>query len=152
MAERKVNGGDVVIRITEGVTDILLVCQVEHTFDRSRDAIDAGSKCGPDNLPGDTPTFEISGTAQILLGDTDEAVFNGKLSEAKMDEFFRGKTVFAWAMGPASGVPVPGDVTYSGNGFLTSLSTTYSNNEVATFDFTISVKGDYSQDIEPATT
>lgn len=152
MAERKVNGGDVVIRITEAGQDLLLVCQVEHNFDRSRDSIDANSKCGPDTIPGDAPTYEISGTAQILLGDTDDGVFNQKLSEARMDQLFRSKSVFPWIMGPASGIPIPGDVTYSGNGFLTSLSTTYPNNDVATFDFTISVKGEYTQEIEPETT
>lgn len=152
MAERKVNGGDVVIRIVDAGQPVLLVCQVEHNFDRTRDSIDANSKCGPDTIPGDAPTYEISGTAQILLGDTDDSVFTGKLSEAKMDSLFRAKTVFQWTMGPASGVPVPGDVTYSGDGFLTSLSTTYPNNDVATFDFTISVKGEYLQDIEPETT
>lgn len=152
MAERKVNGGDVVLFITEGGVDLLLVCQVEHNFDRSNDTIDANSKCGPDTLPGGNPAFEISGTAQVLLGDTDDVVFASKFSEAKMDTLLTAKTVFDWKMGPASGVPIPGDVTYSGKGFLTNLSTSYPNNDVATFDFTISVKGQYTKEIEPETT
>jgi hypothetical protein len=74
----------------------------------------------------------------------------GKMSEAIVDQLGRNRETFEWKMGPASAVPVPGDVTYGGNGFFSSLSTTYPNADVATFDFTITVKGEYTQTIEPA--
>lgn len=148
MAERKINGKDVVISIKQGATFLLLVCQVEHNFDRSWDPIDANSKCGPDQLPNDVGDYSISGTAQVLLGDG--PTMTGKMSEAIVDQLGRNRETFEWKMGPAAAVPVPGDVTYSGNGFFSSLSTTYPNADVATFDFTITVKGEYTQTIEPA--
>lgn len=153
MAERKPQIGTIGLLIDTGTPPpIVLVCQTDLTFDRSRDVVDANSKCGPDQQPANTATYEVSGTAQILLGDDDEAIFSGKASEALLDQYFRAKTKFNWIIGPLSGVEVPGDVVYNGVGFLSNLSTSYPNEDVATFDFTLSVVGEYTQVITPATT
>lgn len=152
MAERKPEVGSIGVFIKTGISFIVLVCQTDLTFDRSRDAIDANSKCGPDQIPSNNPTYEISGTAQILLGDTDDAEFNSKGSEALLDQLMRNKTTFDWKIGPLSGVAVPGDVVYEGEGFLSNISTSFPNEDASTFDFTISVRGEYTQTIEPATT
>lgn len=148
MAERKVNGKDVVISIKTAATFLLMVCQVEHNFERTWDPIPADSKCGPDQLPNDVGQYSISGTAQVLLGDG--PTMPDKISEAVVDQLGRNRQVFEWKMGPAAAVPVPGDITYGGNGFFSSLSTSYPNGDVATFDFTLTVKGEYTQTIEPA--
>lgn len=152
MAERKPEVGSIGVFIKTAADFLVLVCQTDLTFDRSRDAIDANSKCGPDQIPSNNPTYEISGTAQIFLGDTDDAEFDGKASEALMDQLLRSKATFDWKIGPLSGVPVPGDVTYTGTGFLSNLSSSFPNEDASTFDFTISVRGEYTQEIEPATT
>lgn len=156
MAERKPEIGSIGIFIKTGVDFLVLVCQTDLTFDRSRDTIDANTKCGPDQLPSNNATYEISGSAQIWLGDTDDAEIpdtpNNKGSEALLDQLIRNKTTFDWKIGPLSGTPVPGDVVYEGSGFLSNLSSSWGNDDPATFDFTIGVRGEYTQTIEPATT
>lgn len=152
MAERKPAIGSIGVFIKTGLDFLVLVCQTDLTFDRSRDAVDANSKCGPDQIPSNNPTYEISGTAQILLSDDDNPEFDNKASEALADQLFRDKTNFDWKIGPLSGMVVPGDTIYEGTGFLSSLSTSYPNEDAATFDFTITVRGEYTQTIEPATT
>ncbi|SKA29765.1 Phage tail tube protein [Chitinophaga eiseniae] len=156
MAERKPEIGSIGVFISATLSDtpvyIIMVCQTDLTFSRSRDVVDANSKCGPDQLPANTMTTEITGTSQILLGDTDQPIFGGKASEALMDELVRNRTTINWKIGPLSGIEVPGDVVKEGTGFVSSLDTSYPNDDVATFDFTITAKGDYTQTIEPATT
>lgn len=152
MATRLPAAGSYGVFIKTGANFLVLVCQTDLTFDRSRDTIDANSKCGPNQIPSNNPTYEISGTAQVLLSDDDDPEFDSQASEALVDQLFRSKTEFDWKIGPLSGIAVPGDVVYEGDGFFSNLSTSYPNEDVATFDFTISVKGEYEQEIEPATT
>jgi hypothetical protein len=152
MAERKPDVGSIGVFIKTASQFLILVCQTDLTFDRSRDTIDANTKCGPDQIPSNNPTFEISGTAQVWLFDDDNPESATKLSEAGADRLLVNKTVFEWKIGPLSGVQVPGDVVYSGEGFFTNLSTSWGNEDAASFDFTISIKGQYDQEIEPATT
>lgn len=129
---------------------IPLVCQTDLSFDRTRDAVDGDSACGSDQRPAPTATYEVSGTAQILRGDgttrTDEA------SEAEIDALFKDAIVFDWQIGPLSGDPQPGDTTYSGKGWFSKLTTSWPLKEMATFDWTLAVTGEYDTDVEPATT
>lgn len=152
MAERKPAAGSVGVFIKTGAQFLILVCQTDLTFDRSRDTINANSKCGADQIPANTATYEISGTAQIWLFDNDDPESSTKLSEAAADRLLVNKTIFDWKIGPLSGLSVPGDVVYDGSGFFSNLSTSWPNEDVATFDFTIGVKGEYNQTIEPETT
>jgi predicted secreted protein len=152
MAERLPAAGSYGVFIKTGADFLVLVCQTDLTFDRSRDTINAPSKCGPKQIPSNNPTYEISGTAQVLLSDDDEEVFSDKASEAFADTLFVNKTIFDWKIGPLSGIVAPGDVVYEGSGFFSNLSTSYPNEDVATFDFTIGVDGEYTKTIEPATT
>lgn len=152
MAERKPEIGSIGIFVKTESQFLALVCQTDLTFDRSRDTVDANSKCGPDQLPANTITVEISGTAQVFLFDDDNPETPTKLSEAAADRLIVNATTFQWKIGPLSELPIPGDVTYDGNGFFTNLSTSWPNADVATFDFTIAVRGEYNQEIEPATT
>lgn len=152
MAERKPEIGSIGIFIKTGVNFLILVCQTDLTFDRSRDTVDANTKCGPDQLPSNNATYEISGSAQVYLFDNDNPETATKLSEAAADRMLVNKDIFEWKIGPLSGVQVPGDVVYDGQGFFTNLSTSWGNDDPATFDFTIGVKGEYTQEIEPATT
>ncbi|WP_343692764.1 hypothetical protein [Chitinophaga sp.] len=147
MAERNIVG-TYALSIKSGATFVLLVCETDDTFDRSRDSIDAASKCDPGKkVPNPTITYEVTGSAQVLLSDGEG--FTTKASEAEVDALFRNMTVFDWKLGPLSGNPVPGDVTYSGSGFFSKLSTSYPTAEVAKFDFTITGTGSYTQTIEP---
>ncbi len=134
--------------IKTGETFIPLVCQTDLTFDRTRDVIKSVTKCGTKKQPNPSPDYEVSGTAEVLLGDGEE--FTTKASEAKVDELFRNATEFEWQIGPLSGTPVPGDITYAGKGFFSDLSTSYPTEENATFDFTLAVVGDYTQEEEPS--
>lgn len=152
MAERKPEIGSVGIFVKSGVTFLILVCQTDLNFDRSRDVVDGNTKCGPDQIPSNNATYEISGTAQIFLFDNDDPETATKLSEAAADRMLVNKDIFEWKIGPLSGVQVPGDVVYDGEGFFSNLSTSWGNDDPASFDFTIAVKGQYDQTIEPATT
>jgi hypothetical protein len=137
--------------IKTGETFIPLVCQTDLNFDRSRGSIAAPSKCDPNKkIPNPTGDYELSGTLQILLSDGDG--FDAKASEAEVDALFKNRTVFDWQIGPLSGEPQPGDIIYSGKGWLSNLSSKYPTADLATNDFTLVVTGEYATDIEPALT
>ncbi|MFB6456483.1 hypothetical protein ACE38W_14515 [Chitinophaga sp. Hz27] len=151
MAEQKVMGVERVISITlpGGTGPILLGCEVDHNFDRSRDVITADSKCGPSRLPNPNLAATIQGNGQVLKNDAGGDLTT-KVTEAKIDQLLRNATFFDWVMGPKSGTPEPGDVVYSGRGWFSALNSAFNTDGVATFDFTIQVDGDYTQEIEPA--
>lgn len=146
MAERDILGTYGLL-IKTVATFIPMVCQTDLTFDRSRDVIQSVTKCGRKKRPSPFADYELSGTAEVLLSDG--VAFTSKASEAEIDRLFANQTEFEWQIGPLSGTPVPGDITYSGRGFFSDLSTSYPTEETATFDFTLAVVGDYTQSVEP---
>lgn len=134
--------------IKSASTFIPMVCQIDLSFDRTRDVIRTVTKCGATKRPNPFPDYEISGTAQLVLS-SDGTPFTNKASEEAIDQLFQDATEFDWQIGPLDGTPVPGDVVYAGKGFFSDLSTSYPTEEEATFDFTLAVIGNYTKTVEP---
>ena len=141
MADRLVNGKDILFFIDPaGGTDYqLIVCLTSNSLNRATSVIDSASKCGPASTAGPT-TVSIDLAGQVVVEpDTDH------LAEADLNDLLFDDTVVGWKMGPA--VPVTGDVSYSGTGFLSSLNATYDMNG-ATFSGTFQPSGRPAKAIE----
>lgn len=134
MAEHKINGTDVLLFMgLDGITYNTVVCLTSETVDRTTNEIDAKSKCGPDKLPG-TQDNGVSFEGQVMADPS-----TGRISTDDMDDYWRNKTTIYWKVGKA--VPVVGDVTYYGTGFIAKLSETFAQDAVATFSGAIGVYG-----------
>ena len=134
MAEHKVNGTDVLLFIgTDGITYPTVVCLTSQSVTRVTNEIDAKSKCGPDKLPGakdNGVTFE----GQLMA---DPSV--GRISVDDLDDYWRNTTTIYWKVGKA--VPIIGDITYSGTGFISQLDETFAQDAVSTFSGAIGIYG-----------
>ena len=134
MAARKISGNDVLLYLgTDGITYDTIVCLTSQSVTRATTEIDANTKCGPDKLPG-VQTNDISFEGQIML-DPD----SGTVSTDQLDDYWRNKTTVYWKMGKA--VPVTGDVTYYGTGFISQLDETYGQDAPSTFSGKIAPYG-----------
>ena len=134
MAERKVNGKDILLFIDPagGEDYKTVVCLTSNSKRLTTATLDAASKCGPDSRPGaQTVTVDFAG--QVVV-DPD----TGRVSEADLYDLWKDTTNISWKISPA--VPADGDVIYTGEGFLSDLSDTYDMNG-ATFTGTIGVSG-----------
>lgn len=152
MAEQgKPKVGSIAIFIKTATEYLLFKCNTDLTFTRSRDTIDASSKCGPDQIASANATYEISGSGQVWLFGGATPGSTTELSEAEADRLLVNNTKFSWKIAKLKEEEVvPGDVEYDGQGFFTNLATTWPNDQVSTFDFTIAVSGEYNQVITPA--
>lgn len=134
MAEHKINGTDVVLMLgTDGITYNTVVCLTSQTVSRTTAEIDAKSKCGPDKLAG-TKDNGVSFEGQVMADPT-----TGRVSTDEIDDYWRNVTTVYWKMGKA--VPITGDVTYSGTGFISKLDEVFAQDAVATFSGAIGVYG-----------
>lgn len=134
MAEHKINGTDVLLFIgTDGITYPTVVCLTTQTVSRTTNEIDAKSKCGPDKLPG-TQDNGVTFEGQIMADTA-----GGRISVDDIDDYWRNKTTIYWRVGKA--VPITGDITYFGTGFISKLDDTYAQDAVATFSGAISPYG-----------
>lgn len=141
--------GTYALSIKTATVFLMLVCQTDLKFSRSRGTINAPSKCDPNKkIPNPAADYEITGSLQVLLPDG-VAFTDPKASEAELDKLFRDATIFDWKIGPMSGTPVPGDVIYSGKGWFSNLDTDYPTTDLAKSDFTLAVTGEYEQDRTP---
>ena len=134
MAERKVNGKDILLFIDPagGVDYKTVVCLTSNSKKLTTATLDAASKCGPDSRPGaQTVTMDFAGQV-VVSPDT------GRVSEADLFDLWKNSTNIGWKQAPA--VPVDGDVIYEGKGFISDLGDTYDMNG-ATFTGTIAVSG-----------
>lgn len=156
MAERDLKIGTYGLFISAVLADnpvyLVMVCQTDLSFSRTRDVIDATSKCGPKQLPANAVLSELTGTSQVIFDDGGDVIFGGRASEALCDQLMRSADTFNWKIGPLDGTEIAGDVIYEGEGFFSSLDTSYPAADVATFDFTLTVLGDYTQDVIQPTT
>jgi hypothetical protein len=143
MAERKVNGKDILLFIDpDGGTDYqTIVCLTSNSKKLTTAILDAASKCGPDSQPG-AQTISVDFTGQVVVDPDAE-----KISEAGLYPLWSASTEIGWKIGPAT--PVEGDVSYTGQGFISDLSDTYDMNG-STFTGTIAVSGTPTQTITPA--
>lgn len=142
MAQRIVNGKDILLFIDPaGGTDYkTVVCLTSNSKKLTTAIVDAATKCGPDSKAG-TQTVSVDFTGSVAVDpDAD------KVSEADLYPLWKNSTTIGWKIGPA--VPVAGDVSYTGIGFISDLGDTYDMNG-ATFTGTIAVSGTPTQDIEP---
>lgn len=134
MAEHKINGTDVLLFIgLDGITYPTVVCLTSQTVSRTTNEIDAKSKCGPDKLPG-TQDNGVTFEGQIMADPS-----GGRISVDDIDDYWRNKTTVYWKVGKA--VPIIGDITYLGTGFISKLDDTYAQDAVATFSGAISPYG-----------
>jgi len=135
---------------------LMLVCNTDLTISRSRDVIDANSKCGPNQIPAKTVTVEITGTVQVKFSSDGNETFDGQASEMLLDKLWKQGISFNWKIAPIPDEnnpnPLPGELIYEGEGFFSSLDTNYPTDDVPTSDFTLSVQGDYTTTATPATT
>jgi len=134
MAEHKINGTDVLLFIgLDGNTYETVVCLTSESVTRTTNEIDAKSKCGPDKLPG-TQDNQVTFEGQVMA-DPD----SGKTSTDELDDHWREKTTVYFKVGKA--VPIVGDVTYYGTGFISKLNEVFAQDAVATFSGAISPYG-----------
>ena len=130
MAYSMVNARDIILQIDfdNNGTFLPVACLTSVSMDVKRDAIDADSKCGDAQLPGDavSQTISVSGNAIYQTGVID------KESYERLYFLLQLKTIFAAKFGPA--VPVSGDIVYSGNIFITSLKLDAKDKDLMKFD------------------
>lgn len=145
MAERKVNGKDILLFIDPagGTAYKYVVCLTSNSKKVTTSTIDAASKCGPDSSPGAT-TVTVDFAGQVVVGnDTTQ-----RISEAQLWKLAVNGTQIGWKQGPA--IPVDGDVIYSGKGFISDLGDTYDLTSGGTFTGTLAISGIPEQDIQGA--
>lgn len=117
MAEHKINGTDWLLFMgLDSNTYNTVVCLTSQTVSRTTAEIDAKSKCGPDKLPG-TQDNGVSFEGQVMADPS-----TGRISTDDIDDYWRNKTTVYWKVGKA--VPVLGDVTYYGTGFISKTTAT----------------------------
>lgn len=138
MAEHKINGTDWLLFVgLDGITYNTVICLTSQTVTRTTSEIDAKSKCGPDKLPG-TQDNGVSFEGQVMADPT-----SGSISTDDLDDYWRNKTTIYWKVGKS--VPVVGDVTYSGTGFISELTEVGAQDAVLTFSGAIGVYGTLSK-------
>ena len=134
MAEHKISGTDMVVLIsTDGTTYATVVCLTGSNFTRGTTIIDAKSACGPDTLPG-TQDNGLDFAGQIM-----EAPTSLRISTDDLDDYWRNKQTIYWKYGKA--IPVIGDETYYGTGFIAELNVAAQLDSVTTFTAKIGIYG-----------
>ena len=141
MAERKVSGNDVLLflDLSGGTSYDLVVCLEQNSLNAATQIIDAKSKCGPDNLPGEQ-TFQVAFAGQVIYSPGVDRIGSALLFTALID-----KTTVGWKMGRTS--PVTGDVTYTGTAFVAKLDQTFSGSEPAKFSVELGIYGTPTQTV-----
>lgn len=140
-ARREISGNDLLLFIDPagGTNFILIVCLNSNSIERTTNEIDAGSKCGPSLLPG-VRTIKVNFEFIDVLDTT-----NMEVSESALHPLWQASTIISWKFGKVT--PVAGDVTYTGVGFISSLSLTAAKNNPVTTTGTIAVQGDINQTV-----
>lgn len=138
MAEHKVSANDMAVQISRdgGITYPYVVCLTSFEFDRETNIIDAASFCGPDTVPGaqtNTLTFE----GQVL-----EDPSSGKISTDDLTDMQMTKQTINWKLGKL--VPLTGDETEYGTGFISKVGKSGSVNGILTFTGAIGIYGQAS--------
>lgn len=136
---RPILGSDYVIALDllAGSNYKLVVCLTSNSVERTSNEIDAGSKCGPATIPG-SQTAKVPFEFQDML-DYD----TGEISEQDLHPVWQNKTYISWKFGRL--VAQPGDKTYTGFGYITTLNTVAGNNALVTTTATLSVSGNMIQ-------
>ncbi len=136
---REISGNDVLLAIdpAAGTNYNLIVCLTSNSLERTTAVIDAGSKCGPNLLPG-VQTITMPFAFYDVLDTA-----NGEISEEALHPLWAGSTTISWKFGKVT--PEEGDVTYTGLGYISDLKTTAAQNQPTSTTGTISVQGTITQ-------
>lgn len=134
MAAHKLSANDIALFLSrDGNTYSTVVCLTSFTVSRETTEIDAKSFCGPDKLPGakdNGVTFE---------GQVMEDPDSGNYSTDELTDFWITAQTIYWKVGKV--VPLIGDETDYGTGFISKLDKTGSVDGIVTFSGAIGVYG-----------
>lgn len=141
MAEHKVSGGTMLLFIDPngGTTYDTVVCLKSVGVSDSINPIDTSSWCGSGKLPG------LLNISYSFDGFHIQDVDTGRISGTDLRVLLRNKTRIGWKIAPES--PQIGDEIQSGIGFISSLSSNYSFDNVGDFSMTVEVKGNVTTEI-----
>jgi len=135
MAETKVSGRDYILLadIDGDSTFKPVACLTTNSFKSTNETIDATSKCGNSYTPSPVFTQSFSGDGFAI----DETGTPSKDSYQQLYAAHAAKTQFAMKMGKAS--PAAGDITYSGQVFISEFNVTADDKDDVKFTATFVV-------------
>lgn len=135
MAETKVSGRDYILLadIDGDSTFKPVACLTSNSFTSTNDTIDATSKCGNSFAPA--PSFSQSFTGEGFA--IDETGTPSKDSYQQLYAAHAAKTQFNMKMGKAS--PASGDITYSGQVFISNFTVNAADKDDVKFTATFVV-------------
>lgn len=135
MAETKVSARDYILLadIDGNATFKPVACLTSNSLTSTVNTIDATSKCGDEFQPG--PSFTQSFQAEGFA--IDETGSPAKDSYQQLYTAHKDRTVFAMKMGKAS--PTTGDITYSGNVWISNFDVTADDKDDVKFSATFVV-------------
>ena len=135
MAETKVSARDYILLadIDGDATFKPVACLTSNSLTSTVNTIDATSKCGDEFQPG--PSFTQSFQAEGFA--IDETGTPAKDSYQQLYTAHKDRTVFAMKMGKAS--PTTGDITYSGNVWISNFDVTADDKDDVKFSATFVV-------------
>lgn len=135
MAETKVSARDYILLadLTGGTTFLPIACLTTNSLTSTVNTIDATSKCGDQFQPGPafTQSFKADGFA------IDETGTPAKDSYQQLYAAHAARTVFPMKMGKA--VPAAGDITYSGQVWISNFDVNAADKDDVKFTATFVV-------------
>lgn len=135
MAEAKIKARDWIVYVSEdaGTTYKPVACLKSNEFSSSNSPIDANSKCGNEMLAGDIfeQSISVEGFAITETG-TPTKVSASKLYDLQID-----KTIFKCKIAKAT--PVSGDITYTGDVFISDWNESSDDGDLNNFTATFTV-------------
>jgi hypothetical protein len=135
MSEKKIKGRDWIVYASEdgGTTYKPIACLTSNELTSSNAPIDASSKCGNEFLTGDKleQSISVEGFAITETGTP------AKVSASKIYDLQIDKTVFKAKIAKAA--PVAGDITYTGDVFVSEFTESSADGELNNFTATLTV-------------
>jgi hypothetical protein len=135
MSEKKIKARDWIVYASEdgGTTYKPIACLTSNELTSSNAPIDASSKCGNEFLTGDKleQSISVEGFAITETGTP------AKVSASKIYDLQIDKTVFKAKISKA--VPVAGDITYTGDVFVSEFTESSADGELNNFTATLTV-------------
>lgn len=150
MAERTVIGKNVWLYVRTGPSTLIPIkCATSHTISASQEVATTQTKCGTKNTPVGDPVYTITGEGQIMLftgGDgatnySSGALFDIMKTQQKVD-----------IVSAPEGLPVEGDETFEGSGYISEWETVYDAGAESTYSFTVNIDGELTRTVEGPTT
>ncbi len=136
LASKKILGDDKLVFISDGATPPVfspIVCLTTNSMTKSRDTIDAATKCGADSRPG-KPTFQLS-----FEGETIDNAPTTAVSELEIDWLLKNKVSREFLIQKA--IPAIGDSRDRFTGFITQDNTADAMNTMETFSVQVAIQG-----------